>query len=65
MCGCVLWMQGKKPIKQPLESDTGILLFNGDIFNSTWGEDSDTEALLNIFDNVSIYTSINYKVLKI
>nr|XP_032510579.1 asparagine synthetase domain-containing protein CG17486 isoform X3 [Danaus plexippus plexippus] len=51
MCGCVLWMQGKKPIKQPLESDTGILLFNGDIFNSTWGEDSDTEALLNIFDN--------------
>lgn len=46
--GSVLWMQGPSITPQPLENNTGILLFNGDIFDETWTtEVSDTQTLMN------------------
>lgn len=48
--GSVLWMQGPELTPQPIENESGILLFNGDIFDVTWANDkiSDTQMLLNM-----------------
>lgn len=35
-CGAVLWMRGPSIIPQPVQTDRGLLLYNGDIFNETW-----------------------------
>ena len=33
-CASVLWMQGPKPISQPLvDTDCNVLLWNGDVFS--------------------------------
>lgn len=56
MCGTVLWMQGHKPTKQPVENDHGVLLFNGDIFYHKWSINqdlSDTQILLDKLCNCS------------
>ncbi|KAM3964803.1 asparagine synthetase domain-containing protein CG17486 [Aphomia sociella] len=46
-CGAVLWMQGPKLITQPLETDRGIFLYNGDIFDESWvGNTSDTQVIM-------------------
>lgn len=52
MCGCVLWMQGETPSNQPVSSETGHFLFNGDLFNTNWIENtSDTVALFSKLNN--------------
>lgn len=38
--GSVLWMQGSVLTLQPIETDHGVLLFNGDIFDDTWRKDT-------------------------
>lgn len=44
--GCTLWTQGREPEVQPLFSEYGCLLFNGDIFDDSWDENqSDTRQL--------------------
>lgn len=63
MCGTVLWMQGLKPTKQPVENDHGVLLFNGDIFYHKWSINqdlSDTQILLDKLSNVSFMNNIFY-----
>ncbi|XP_063617413.1 asparagine synthetase domain-containing protein CG17486 [Cydia splendana] len=46
-CGAVLWMQGQELTPQPVESDVGILLYNGDIFDESWNESvSDTMTIM-------------------
>lgn len=35
-CGAVLWMRGPSIIPQPVQTDHGLLLYNGDIFNESW-----------------------------
>lgn len=48
--GSVLWMQGSRPVIQPVENDKGILLYNGDIFDEEWSyEKSDTEEIMARF----------------
>lgn len=56
MCGCTLWMQGSEPHVQPIDSDRGTLLFNGDLFNTEWvGDSCDTQVLYErLKSNVSI-----------
>ncbi|KAF9804197.1 hypothetical protein SFRURICE_020625 [Spodoptera frugiperda] len=34
--GAVLWMQGPELAPQPVETEQGVLLYNGDIFDETW-----------------------------
>lgn len=52
-CGAVLWMQGTIPVKQPLENDNGVLLFNGDIFDDTWDSGfNDTEIIMDKLSHV-------------
>ncbi|CAK1602825.1 unnamed protein product [Parnassius mnemosyne] len=47
-CGAVLWMQGSSPFDQPVENDSGVLLFNGDIFDDTWDRNlSDTKLIMD------------------
>ena len=36
LCASVLWMQGLRPISQPLvDSDKNVLLWNGDVFTGS------------------------------
>ncbi|KAI5634533.1 asparagine synthase domain-containing protein [Phthorimaea operculella] len=47
-CGAVLWMQGPKLTLQPVETEHGILLYNGDIFDETWTRSvSDTQTIMD------------------
>ncbi|XP_052873050.1 asparagine synthetase domain-containing protein CG17486 [Anopheles cruzii] len=52
--GSVLWHQGAKLCKQPLETDRTVLLFNGDIFQPRDDEEeSDTQWLLRRIETCS------------
>ncbi|XP_053599704.1 asparagine synthetase domain-containing protein CG17486 isoform X2 [Plodia interpunctella] len=56
--GSVLWMQGLEPTVQPVQTETGVLLYNGDIFDETWtNEKSDTQQIMEKLDNASILSS--------
>lgn len=63
-CGAVLWMQGTIPVKQPLENDNGVLLFNGDIFDDTWDSGfNDTEIIMDKLSRVcNQLNRLRYKV---
>lgn len=66
--GFVLWQQGDRPAKQPLESDKFILLFNGDIFNATKDNTvSDTTWLISKLDecNVTNFRGISAKYFRL
>lgn len=56
-CGAVLWMQGPQLTPQPIETEQGVLLYNGDIFDETWPHDvSDTQVIMEkLNNNVRIY----------
>ncbi|KAL4712829.1 hypothetical protein ACJJTC_011899 [Scirpophaga incertulas] len=60
--GAVLWTQGHQITCQPMENQSGILLFNGDIFDQTWdSEISDTEQIMEKFSKIN-YSS--YEIIK-
>lgn len=53
--GSVLWMQGVELCPQPLETNSGVLLFNGDIFDCTWDKTiCDTQLIMDKLNEVSI-----------
>ncbi|KAH9642735.1 hypothetical protein HF086_010388, partial [Spodoptera exigua] len=51
--GAVLWMQGPELTPQPVETEKGVFLYNGDIFDETWPNNvSDTLVILDkLHDN--------------
>ncbi|KAF9409399.1 hypothetical protein HW555_011223 [Spodoptera exigua] len=51
--GAVLWMQGPELTPQPVETEQGVFLYNGDIFDETWPNNvSDTLVILDkLHDN--------------
>ncbi|KPJ12257.1 Asparagine synthetase domain-containing protein CG17486 [Papilio machaon] len=56
-------MQGTIPVKQPLENNNGVLLFNGDIFDETWNSGlNDTEIIM---DKLSNHVGRNYNCTEI
>ncbi|XP_026328036.1 asparagine synthetase domain-containing protein CG17486 [Hyposmocoma kahamanoa] len=59
-CGAVLWMRGPTIIPQPVESDHGLLLYNGDIFNETWDINAnDTLVILEKLGQVENFADIH------
>lgn len=41
-------MQGTEKTEQPVEDASGVLVYNGDIFDETWDKSfSDTQLILN------------------
>ncbi|CAG9098104.1 unnamed protein product [Plutella xylostella] len=60
--GSVLWMQGVELCPQPLETNSGVLLFNGDIFDCTWDKTiCDTQLIM---DKLNEADSCKKQVLK-
>ncbi|CAH2067270.1 unnamed protein product, partial [Iphiclides podalirius] len=56
-CGAVLWMQGPKPVVQPIENDHGVLLYNGDIFDDKWDRNcNDAEVIMEKISNQGEYS---------
>lgn len=55
MIGNTLWMQGEKAGVQPMESELGALMFNGDIFEKNWNP--------NICDTEEIFKKLNPEII--
>ncbi|XP_013201210.2 asparagine synthetase domain-containing protein CG17486 [Amyelois transitella] len=56
--GSVLWMQGHEPTKQPVETELGILLYNGDVFDESWvSQESDTKLIMDKLYNATNISS--------
>lgn len=59
--GAVLWMQGPELAPQPVETEQGVLLYNGDIFDETWPSNiSDTLVIKDKLHDKSVCYFLNY-----
>lgn len=65
-CGAVLWMQGPQLTPQPMETEQGVLLFNGDIFDETWPSNvSDTLVIMEKLTNKPVRFQLNSATINI